>query len=93
MIIFIFFPIISVLIQSVFIPHEAVLVTSERCTPFGCTTETAIDHEATRALKTKEPIELPIDIVEDTPISSKTSLKLGQVKETKNTIINKKIEF
>ena len=26
------------------------------------------------ALKTKESIELPIDIVEDTPISSKTSL-------------------
>ena len=30
------------------------------------------------ALKIKEPIELPIDIVEDTPISSKTSLKLGE---------------
>ena len=44
------------LIQSVFIPHESVLVTSESCTPFGCTKETAIDHEATRALKTKEPL-------------------------------------
>ena len=43
------------------------------------------------ALKTKEPIELPIDIVEDTPISSKTSLKLGDTKE-KNKKINKKIE-
>ena len=44
------------------------------------------------ALKTKEPIELPIDIVEDTPISSKTSLKLGDNKEKKLKKINKKIE-
>ena len=42
------------------------------------------------SLKVKEPIELPIDIVEDTPISSKTSLKLGKtkVKEVKK---NKKV--
>ena len=44
------------------------------------------------ALKAKEPIELPIDIVEDTPISSKTSLKLGnqkvqKLKEPKKEII------
>ena len=42
------------------------------------------------SLKIKEPIESPIDIVEDTPISSKTSLKLGEtkvkeVKEIKKT--------
>ena len=43
-------------------------------------------------LKTKEPIELPIDIVEDTPISSKTSLKLGDTKEKKFKKINEKIE-
>ena len=42
------------------------------------------------ALKTKEPIELPIDIVEDTPISSKTSLKFGQAKEKKILVKNKK---
>ena len=35
------------------------------------------------ALKAKKPIELPIDIVEDTPISSKTSLKLGNRKVEK----------
>ncbi len=44
------------------------------------------------ALKNNEPIELPIDIVEDTPISSKTSLKLGEAKEKKIKKINKKIE-
>ena len=43
------------------------------------------------ALKVKEPIELPIDIVEDTPISSKTSLKLGEKKENKIKEIEKKI--
>ena len=43
------------------------------------------------ALKTKEPIELPIDIVEDTPISSKTSLKLGDTKEKKLKKLIKKL--
>ena len=32
------------------------------------------------SFKVKEPIEQPIDIVEDTPISSKTALKLGNLK-------------
>ncbi len=44
------------------------------------------------ALNTKEPIELPIDIVEDTPISSKTSLKLGEQKEKNLKKINKEIK-
>ena len=43
------------------------------------------------SLKIKEPIEQPIDIVEDTPISSQTSLKLGSVKEKKETI-DKKVQ-
>ena len=40
------------------------------------------------SLKTNEIIEQPIDIVEDTPISSKTSLKLGMkiVKKVKKNI-------
>ena len=43
------------------------------------------------AFKVKEPIEVPIDIVEDTPISSKTSLKLGETKDKKIKEIDKKI--
>ncbi len=43
-------------------------------------------------LKTKEPIELPIDIVENTPIRSKTSLKLGEQKEKNLKKINKEIK-
>ena len=41
------------------------------------------------SFKVKEPFDQPIDIVEDTPVSSKTSLKLGEQKEKK---INKEIE-
>ena len=41
------------------------------------------------SLKIKEPIEQPIDIVDDTPISSKTSLKLGTITVKKEN--NKKI--
>jgi outer membrane biosynthesis protein TonB len=49
------------------------------------------------SFKIKEPIESPIDIVEDTPISSKTSLKLGEtkvkeVKETKKVIKKEKVK-
>ena len=35
------------------------------------------------ALKIKEPIEQPIDIVDDTPLSTKTSLKFGNTKKEK----------
>ena len=56
MLLFIFLPIVSVLIQSVYVPHEAVLETVENCGPFGCTTETRINQEATRALRAAEPL-------------------------------------
>ena len=42
------------------------------------------------SLKIKEPIEQPIDIIDDTPISSKTSLKLGTTSVKKEN--EKKIE-
>ena len=49
------------------------------------------------SFKIKEPIESPIDIVEDTPISSNTSLKLGEtkvkeVKEIKKVIKKEKVK-
>ena len=49
------------------------------------------------SFKIKEPIESPIDIVEDTPISSKTSLKLGEtkvkeIKEIKKVIKKEKVK-
>ena len=57
MILFIAFPIVSVLVQSVHAPHKAVLVEVETCTPLvGCTIETSIDQEATRELREEKPI-------------------------------------
>ena len=35
------------------------------------------------AFKVKEPIEQPIDIVDDTPVSTKTFLKFGNTKKEK----------
>jgi len=43
-------------------------------------------------IKAKEIIEQPIDIVEDTPVSSKTSLKLGNKKTKKVKKVAKNIE-
>ena len=43
------------------------------------------------SFKVKEPIEQPIDIVDDTPISSKTALKLGNLKNKEVKKIKKEI--
>ena len=56
MLIFIFLPIISVVLQSVHTPHENVLITVENCDPFGCKKVTSIDHEATKNLNQSEPL-------------------------------------
>lgn len=56
MIIFIAAPIVSVVIQSLFVPHEAVLVETENCGPFGCKKTTTIDHDATEALRKEQPL-------------------------------------
>ncbi|MEL6549541.1 MAG: sugar ABC transporter permease [Pseudomonadota bacterium] len=56
MLLFIAFPIVSVVTQSFFTPHEAVLIEVENCGPFGCTTETSIDQEATQAIREAAPL-------------------------------------
>ncbi|WP_025769402.1 carbohydrate ABC transporter permease [Thioalkalivibrio sp. HK1] len=56
MLLFIAMPIVSVIIQSLYAPHESVLITVENCGPFGCTEETTIDQEATRALEEAKPL-------------------------------------
>tara|TARA_Y200000002_G_scaffold196533_1_gene162346 strand:- start:100 stop:1077 length:978 start_codon:yes stop_codon:yes gene_type:complete len=55
MLFFIAMPIVSVTVQSMFTPHEAVFLTVETCTPFKCTEETTIDQEATAALQAEQP--------------------------------------
>ena len=56
MLLFIALPIVSVITQSVFIPHEQVIVEVENCGPFGCEKSTAIDQEATNKLRQTQPL-------------------------------------
>ena len=56
MLIFIFLPIISVILQSVHTSHENVLITVENCDPFGCKKVTLIDQNATKNLNQSKPL-------------------------------------
>ncbi len=56
MLFFIALPIISIVTQSVYAPHEAVLIEVESCGPFGCRQETTIDQDATAAIRDAEPL-------------------------------------
>ena len=56
MLLFIAAPIGSVIFQSVHVPHEQVVVTTETCGPFGCTQETTVDTQATAALRAEKPL-------------------------------------
>jgi len=55
MFLFIALPLTSIVSQSLHTPHDAVLVVVESCDPFGCKSETTIDHDATQQLKEEEP--------------------------------------
>lgn len=56
MILFIALPIVSVAIQSLFVENEQVLVVSENCGPFGCTSSNKVDAEATAQLQEEQPL-------------------------------------
>ena len=56
MFLFIALPIVSVLVQSLFIQHEQVLEVRETCGPFGCTQSTVVNAEATAALREADPL-------------------------------------
>lgn len=56
MLLFIALPIGSVFVQSLFIEHEQVVITSENCGPFGCTKSVTIDRAATEALREEAPL-------------------------------------
>jgi len=82
MLLFIAFPIVSVVIQSVYTPHEAVLVTVENCGPFGCKEVTTIDQDATRELRESRPLGrfVGLDIYTD-----RGHLAFGEASEAGNT--------
>lgn len=56
MILFIALPIVSVVMQSVYAPHEQVIVEVENCDIFGCKKSTMVDQDATRELREAEPL-------------------------------------
>lgn len=56
MILFIALPLVSIVMQSFHIEHEAVLKTVENCGPFGCKKEIKVDAEATKLLQESEPM-------------------------------------
>ena len=55
MLLFIFLPIVSIVVQSLHVEHDQVIVEVENCGPFGCKQSTMIDQEATAALKEGRP--------------------------------------
>ena len=56
MFLFIALPILSVIVQSLYVEHEQVLVTTETCDPFGCKSATAVDPVATAAIRAEAPL-------------------------------------
>ena len=56
MLVFIAMPIVSVVVQSLFVEHERVVIETESCGPFGCETEMRVDTEATAALAEEHPL-------------------------------------
>ena len=56
MMLFIFFPIVSVVVQSLHVEHEQVIRTVETCDLFGCKESTTIDQDATAALRAEAPL-------------------------------------
>lgn len=56
MILFIALPLVSVAVQSLYVEHPQVMATVEACDPFGCTTETRVDAQATAALREAAPL-------------------------------------
>jgi ABC-type sugar transport system permease subunit len=56
MLLFITLPIMSVVVQSLFQEHEAILTTVENCGPFGCEKQTKVDTDAMARLKADNPL-------------------------------------
>ena len=56
MLLFITLPIVSVVVQSLYQEHDAILVTVESTTPFGTETQTSVDTAAMAKLKAEAPL-------------------------------------
>jgi ABC-type sugar transport system permease subunit len=79
MFLFIALPLISVLIQSVYAPHEQVIIEVENCTPFGCTKSTTVDQAATRAIREQQPLGRFVGLGTYTDRSHLAFTEIGQI--------------
>ena len=82
MMLFIFFPIVSVIVQSLHVEHEQVIRTVETCDLFGCKESTAIDQEATAALRAQAPLGQFAGL---TTYFDRNHLAISEVGDTWNT--------
>ena len=55
MFLFIALPLTSIVSQSLHTPHDQVLIVVESCDPFGCKSETTIDHQASKQINEEKP--------------------------------------
>jgi multiple sugar transport system permease protein len=56
MLLFIALPIVSVVVQSLYVEPEQVLIVTENCGPFGCTQSTIVDTTATEQARQDSPL-------------------------------------
>lgn len=57
MVLFIALPIVSVVVQSLYVAHDKVIVEVENCQPFGgCTKEVRVDAEASARIQAEQPL-------------------------------------
>jgi ABC-type sugar transport system permease subunit len=56
MLLFIALPIVSVVVQSLYVEHQRVMVQVENCDPFGCTKELTVDTAAGEKLQREQPL-------------------------------------
>ncbi len=56
MLLFIALPIVSTLVQSMYVAHQRVMVATEDCGPFGCTKQLRVDNAATAGLQQSQPL-------------------------------------
>jgi ABC-type sugar transport system permease subunit len=85
MFLFIALPIVSVVVQSVYAPHDQVIIAVENCTPFGCTKSTTIDQAATRAIREQQPLGRFVGLGTYTDRSHLAFAELGQLWSTSAT--------
>lgn len=56
MFLFIAMPLVSVVVQSLYVEHPQVLIATETCGPFGCSASTVVDTAATARLVAEAPL-------------------------------------